>query len=369
MKPGMSRGLGMSRQLAADAHAEQAASRQREDVIERQRRDDGHLLHRLALLERRLQPGLVLQHVGDDVAVEQRGALGNTRGAAGVLQEGDVVRLDVGLLQGHAPAGGDGVVELDGARQSERRHHLLHLAHDQIDDWALGEAQQVAHAGEHDVLDRRLAEHVLQRLGEILYDDDGLGAGVLELVLELARRVERIDIHHREAGAQDAGDAHRVLQHVRHHNGHAVAARQALALQVGAHRLGHLVELAVGQLLVHADVRAAILVFGEAFLKQRHQRGVLRRVDLGRYAGWVVLEPNLVHVRLLTERLFCRHIRASGPACEPYLCSLSTTLVIPTRVRTEAPPAHSDERSGSGYSQPRRAASHPGMPRIVGRRR
>ena len=44
-----------------------------------------------------------------------------------------------------------------------------------------------------------------QRGGEVLEDDDRLGAGILELVLELARRVERIDVHHRHAGAQDAG--------------------------------------------------------------------------------------------------------------------------------------------------------------------
>ena len=52
-----------------------------------------------------------------------------------------------------------------------------------------------------------LRQHLLQRLGEVLDDDDGLGAGVLQLVLELARRVERVDVHHHVAGAQDAGNS------------------------------------------------------------------------------------------------------------------------------------------------------------------
>ena len=264
-------------------------------MVERQRGDDRHLLDLLALLERGLQPRLVLQDVGDDVAMQQRGALGDAGGAAGVLQEGDVVALDVGPVQVHAPAGGDGVVELDGLGKGEGRHHLLHLAHHHVDDGALGEAQQIAHAGQHDVLHRRLGQHLLQGLGEVLDDDDGLGAGVLELVLELARRVERIDVHHDVAGAQDAGEAHRILQHVRHHDGDAIAALQPLALQVGRERPGHLVELTVGQLLVHADVGGAGLVLGEAFLKQRDQGGVLRVIDLGRHAGGIVFDPDFVH--------------------------------------------------------------------------
>ncbi len=91
MKPGMSRGFGISRSDAAGAHAEQKAGRQREDVIERQRADDEELVDMRRLLQRRLQPGVVLQHVGEDVAVEQRRALGDAGGAAGILQEGDVI--------------------------------------------------------------------------------------------------------------------------------------------------------------------------------------------------------------------------------------------------------------------------------------
>ncbi len=58
-------------------------------------------------------------------------------------------------------------------------------------------------------------------------------ARILELVLELARRVQRVDVDHHVAGAQDGGHHHRILRHVGHHDGHAVALDQAQALQVG----------------------------------------------------------------------------------------------------------------------------------------
>jgi hypothetical protein len=87
--------------------AQQEAGRQREDVIERQRADDEHCSTCGGLLQRRLQPGVVLQHVGENVAMKQRRALGDAGGAAGILQEGDVVgpTLIFGLLNVHAAAG------------------------------------------------------------------------------------------------------------------------------------------------------------------------------------------------------------------------------------------------------------------------
>ena len=72
-----------------------------------------------------------------------------------------------------------------------------------------------------------LASTCLQRAGEILEDDDRLGAGVLQLVLELARRVQRIDVDHDHAGAQDAEQRDRVLQQVGRHDGDAIALRHA----------------------------------------------------------------------------------------------------------------------------------------------
>ena len=218
---------------AAGAHGEQEAGRQREDVIERQRADDHQAVVLRHVLDRRLQPRVVLQHVRQDVAMEQGGALRDAGGAAGVLQEGDVITGERRLAEGLGAAGGERGVERDRLRQREGRHHLLHAADDEVDDHAL-EAEQVAHRGEDHVLDLGLADHLLQRGGKILDDDDGFRAGVVQLVLELARRVERVDVHDREAGAQDRRGGDRVLQDVRQHDGDARALLQAEVLQVGA---------------------------------------------------------------------------------------------------------------------------------------
>ena len=61
--------------------------------------------------------GVILQYVGDDVAVEQGCSLGDAGGAAGILQKGDVVGTDPGLVELQGAPGGHRLVELDRARQ------------------------------------------------------------------------------------------------------------------------------------------------------------------------------------------------------------------------------------------------------------
>ena len=187
--------------------------------------------------------------------------------------------------------GAQHVVEFGRARQRISRHHLLDVPHHGIDHRALQRAEHVAHAGDHHVLDWRVRQRLLQRRGEILQHDDGFGAAVLELEFQLARLVQRVDVHGGQAGAQDAGDRHRILQHVRHHDGDAGAAWQALALQPGGEGARGLVELGKGQGLAHAHAGFARGMRLEAFLEHRHQRRVARRVDVGGHAWRIVLEP------------------------------------------------------------------------------
>ena len=77
--------------------------------------------------------------------------------AAGVLQERDIIGPELARRERLALAGRERRLELHRLRQRIGRHHLLHLAHDQIDDRALREAEQVAHVGEDDVLHGVLA--------------------------------------------------------------------------------------------------------------------------------------------------------------------------------------------------------------------
>ena len=82
--------VGNEHVLSAQRHEHEAIGRQREDVIQRQRRDDD--VARVA--QERLHPGPCLEEIGDDVAMKQHRALGHAGRAARVLQEGDVVGAD-----------------------------------------------------------------------------------------------------------------------------------------------------------------------------------------------------------------------------------------------------------------------------------
>lgn len=76
---------------AAKAREDEAVNGQREDVIQRKRRDDRLFAQRGVACH----PWPRLQHVRHHVAVGEHGALGDARGAAGVLQEGHVVVTDL----------------------------------------------------------------------------------------------------------------------------------------------------------------------------------------------------------------------------------------------------------------------------------
>ena len=280
---------------SAHPHRQHHVRVEAEDVIDRQRADGHDLLVGRDLLQRRLVPGLGLQDVGDEIPVQQHRALADAGRAAGVLQHGDVVRADLRRLERLAAAFGERVVEAHRTGQIERRHHLLLLANDVVDDQRLGEAEHVAHRREHDLLRRHRRHHLLQHAGEVLEDDDRLRARVLQLMLELARRVERIDVDHDQPGAQDRRDRDRILRHVGHHHRDPVAAREALALQPAGERRRRLVDLSKADRGAHELVRRAIGKAAKALVEQRHQRRILVHVDLGRNAGRILLQPDLLH--------------------------------------------------------------------------
>ncbi len=287
--------IGQQQVAAPHAHAQHHVGGETEDVIQRQRADGHDLLTGRDLAQRRLIPGLGLQHVGDQVAMQQHRPLADAGGAAGVLQHGNVVGAHLGRPQRLVAAGGQRVVEAQRAGQLPGRHHLLDVAHHVVDQGALQEAQHVAHGGHDHLLGGHHVGHLLQRGGKVLEDDDGLGAGILELVLEFARRIQGVDVDHHQAGAQDPGHRHRVLRHVGQHHGHAVTRGQAAGLQVGREGTRMVVDLAEGEGPAHEQVGLLVLVLAEALFQQRHQRGVEIGLDLGRDPRRVMLQPDLLH--------------------------------------------------------------------------
>ena len=290
---------------AAGAYTEQEARGEREDVIERQRGDDDQPVDRRRQRDEQGVPGLHLQNIGDQVPVQQHRALGDAGSAAGILQEGDVVRPDRNARERQLAALAKRVVEFGRGRQRVGRHHLLDVPHHGIDQRAFQRAEHVAHAGDHHVFHVGRRQRLLQHQGEILQHDDDFGAAILELEFQLARFVQRVDVYAGHAGAQDAGDRHRVLQHVRHHDGHADAARETLALQPGGEGARGLVELGIGQALTHALAGLPGGVRLEAFLEHGHQRRVARGVDLGGHARRIIRQPGPLHdVSPIAARLF-----------------------------------------------------------------
>ena len=92
--------------------------------------------------------------------------------------------------------------------------------------------------------DVRIRQRVLHGVGEILEHDDRPSAAIGELMLELARRVLRIDVHDHHPGPQDAEHEHRRLQQIRQHHGDAIAARKlGCALQVRRKRARQRIDL------------------------------------------------------------------------------------------------------------------------------
>ena len=161
--------------FTASPHPEHHVHGERKNMVQRQRANiDGRLACRQAG-HRRDIPGFGLQHVGDHIAVQQHSAFGHAGRAAGVLQHGDVVGLDVGPLQRTARTLRQRVIKAYRVRQVERRHHLLDVAHHIVDQCALEKPQLVAHCAQNDVLHGRVDDALVQGTGKVFDNDDGLG--------------------------------------------------------------------------------------------------------------------------------------------------------------------------------------------------
>jgi hypothetical protein len=208
------------------------------------------------------------------------------RKAMSLCPSGGVEALAAALRQGR--------LEAHGAGQVERRHHLLHLAHHQVHYHAL-QPEHLAERGDHDVLERRLGPHLLQHRGEVLQDDDRLGARVAQLVLELARGVEGIDVDDGTAGAQRAEHRDRVLQAVRQHDRHPRALGKPLCLQPRAEVARQPLEVGVADRPAHAGERrpGGELLHGP--VEHLHQARVFRGIDIRRHARGIALQPDALH--------------------------------------------------------------------------
>jgi hypothetical protein len=167
---------------------------------------------------------------------------------------------------------------------------------DEVHDERLREAQQVAELRRDDGLHAGLPDDLLERVGEVLEDHDRFRSRVVELVLELARRVERVAVDDHHPGAQHAEERDRVLQRVGHHERDARALLEAGAiLQPGCEIAREPVELGEREGRIHARERRerceTLAALHENVADAREFVGV----DLGRNPRRVRLEPDFFH--------------------------------------------------------------------------
>ena len=264
--------IGDQHAVVAAFHAVEAIHREGIDVIDRQRRDQ----HLLTFIEHITDHAARLQHVGDQIAVGQHGALGDAGGTAGVLQRGDVLGLARDTRVREPRPALEHVTQAVCVGQVVLRHHLLDVAHRQVDQRTLGEVMQVTDLGDDDLLDGRALEHLLELVRHVGQNHDGASAGVMELVLHLALGVERVGVDHHQAGAQRAEYRHRELQQVRQLDGDAVTGLKAgLVFQPGGEIARQAVHIGVAERLAHAAEGRTVGIVGAAGLEDLENRGVI----------------------------------------------------------------------------------------------
>jgi|GEM_PF-5137568 len=208
-------------------------------------------------------------------------------------------------------------------RQTPGRDQLLHVAHHGADGHALQPRHHVTHRRHHDVTDLGPLARLLQRLGEHVHHHDGDRAAVLQLMLQFARRVERVDVDHHGAGEQHPEQGRRILQAVGHHQRHPVAGLDPDRLQPGAESLGRAQHMAIGQGRTQADIAGPLGEAARVRLEQLLNRGPARQLvlDAGRHPGAVMGGP---------EPLGPQPVRLGGSgALDSQIAHFSTTATTP----------------------------------------
>ncbi len=248
----------------------------------------------LASLLEPLEPGLGLLDLLAEVGVGEHAALGDARRAARVLVHGHVLEADLRPRRVGAVFG-DAVLPLvDIGRRLHVGGHLLLFGH-QREEQALREGQVVADGGVDDLLDLGLRPQVDHAVAQQVERDEDLGARVVELVLQLAIRVQRV-VEHR-----DRPDAKRrvVGDHLRDHVGkkdrHGVALLDPEIGQARGKAVHHVLHLAVRDRVALEDQGGHFRVLSRRPV-QDVGHGDLFIVDRGRHPRLVGLEPGLLEI-------------------------------------------------------------------------
>ncbi len=218
-------------QIAAPEAAEQH-HRQREDVKQRQHAD--HALDRIALGPRGLAPDVIDRHRRGEIAVAEHRALGQPGGAAGILQQRDVIGVDVRPLRRAGCAlhecleGDDRRVIRDRRMRIANRAPMVVLADDQTIEQALFQ---------------ELQRHRQQR--REITGDENARAAVAQFMRQRAFAVERAEMHDAGAGLQRPEEVRGMIRRVPQKQRHRVVLAIAGAQEGRRRDLDHRFQLGV----------------------------------------------------------------------------------------------------------------------------
>ena len=222
-------------------------------------------------------------------------AFGDASRAARVLKYGNVVHADGRVHRGRARlrARDEVFEEVDprpGGYLRDRGMGFLPLQLERREQ-VEREPQVLGDPRDHVVRDRQLRAVVLDLLveGEVRHNRDA-AAGVLPLVLQLARGVQRIRQHGLGTEPQGRVIGDDRLGQVRQLNGDPLIFRDAERGQRGSQAIHLLLELAVREPAVQEHDGDRVGMGGRRALEELRQRQVFERRLAGN-AGIVVLEP------------------------------------------------------------------------------
>ena len=179
--------------------------------------------------------------------------------ATGVLQESQIGTDNVGFNVLHAITGMQRAAERDRIGEVILRHQTLDVLHHEIHQGAFRCRELIAHPGQDHMFNLSFLDHFLQGMGKVGDDHNRRRSAVIQLMLKLARRIQRIDVHHNHPRAQNTEERDGVLQQVRHHQRDAIALLQPQSLlKISGERPAALLQLTVGHHLAHVDKRRLV---------------------------------------------------------------------------------------------------------------
>ena len=163
-----------------------------------------------------------------------------------------------------------------------------------IDQPALGDRHQVAHARLDQVLDRRVRQHLFDQMPKHIQIDQRPHTGIAELVFHFPCRVQRVGVDHYQTGTQGTEYGNRVLQDVGHLHGDTVTRLQiGMLLQPGRKSGGVPIQFGITE--GHAQV-AEGRTLGKALtgaLEHIHHRAVVAHVQGIAHARRALVVPKL----------------------------------------------------------------------------